>query len=129
MGALRVDYAEKKAWQAKRKNARFAAIERMRETDGMKEQERLEMEQLKVNNPEEYKNRLAQQERAFKDREAQRKIERLQAAALERKQQEDNPVPEVDGATAAAAETAKIERKRARAKQIGKAEKFNWLPY
>merc|ERR1711920_66537 len=47
LGMSEKDYAEKKAWQAKRKSERSAAIERMKETDKQKEEDRQEMERLK----------------------------------------------------------------------------------
>merc|ERR1712060_851442 len=55
LGMSEKDYQEKKRWQAERKAARGAAIEKMKESDKENEKERLEMEQLKESHPDDYK--------------------------------------------------------------------------
>jgi len=85
LGLSEKDYAEKKAWQAARKKGRTAAIEKMKDTDDTEE-----MERLKVENPQEYKQRLQEQEDRKKDQQAEMKRERLLQAALDRKQEDED---------------------------------------
>merc|ERR1719310_1240783 len=102
----------------------------MKESDAQKERDRLEMERLKKENPQEYKIRLEQQELIFKQNEAEKKRERQMAAAIERKRREEEGEPEMDDEAAAEAERAKIQRKREiRTKYMGKKDDGSWLPY
>merc|ERR1712048_76548 len=94
LGMSEKDYAEKLEWQKKRKNARVAAIERMRESDAQKEKERLRMERLKKENPEEYELWLKEEEIRKANLEEQRKRERLLEAARQRRARQEAGLPE-----------------------------------
>jgi len=120
LGLSEKDYAEKKAWQANRKKARGAAIERMRETDAAKEKERLKMERIKKENPEEYEWLMKEQEDAKKRKDEAMKRERLMAAALERKKREESGDPE---------EPVEEETRSRRRNLPTKPTKDTWLPW
>ncbi|CAE8636241.1 unnamed protein product [Polarella glacialis] len=87
LGMSEADYEEKKEWQAKRKAARGDAIERMKmkDVDAKKEQERVELERYKSENPEEYAAMIAQQEEEKRQQADFKRRERQMAAALQRK--------------------------------------------
>merc|ERR1712039_183857 len=124
MGGLsKNDYEEKLAWQASRKKQRTAAVERMKQNDRFKEEERLEMERLKREAPEEYKQRLAEQEFEFRRNEEDRKRQRQRAAALERQRREEAGLPPEEDVI----EEEKMEKRRARARQKRAAKKESWL--
>merc|ERR1711976_621919 len=119
LGMSEKDYAEKREWQAKRKNARVAAIERMRETDAQREKERQKMEKLKKENPEEYELLLKEEEERKKNLEEQKKRERRLTAARERRSRAEAGLPDEPE------EVVPQTRRRPRPA----AQKTNWLPY
>jgi len=117
LGLSDKDYAEKREWQAKRKAEREAAIGRMKDAKA-DEEEVKEMEDLKKENPAEYKQRLQERSEAKKSLEEQRKRQRLKVAADERKRRKEAGLPEEEDPT----EQRKHKRRPA------KAEKESWLP-
>jgi len=94
LGMSAKDYEEKRAWQARHKAERSAAIERM--SGAQREKKLKELERLKEEDPEEYKRVIAEEERRQKDMEEQLKRDRKLAAALERKRREDLGLPPED---------------------------------
>jgi len=125
LGLSEKDYAEKKAWQAKRKGQRVAAVERMRETEKAKTERQLRKEQLKKEYPDRYEEMLAEEEMEFKRAEEQKRRDRILAAALERKRREEAGLPEEDPEA-----ERKLERQRNRRRvKTGKESWFqeNWL--
>merc|ERR1711924_248053 len=119
LGLSEKDYAEKREWQAKRKGARAAAVEKMREEKLALE----EIQKLKKDDPEEYERRIGESERIRKQNEEQKKRARLHQAALDRESEKNKPQKEVDEE-----EGKMVERKRAARKRQGK-EQTNYLPY
>mmetsp|Transcript_30088 Transcript_30088/g.82656 ORF Transcript_30088/g.82656 Transcript_30088/m.82656 type:complete len:292 (-) Transcript_30088:223-1098(-) len=101
LGMSQKDLEEKKEWQAKRKQARNAAIDRMKmkEADAAKEKERVELETMKRERPDEYARLMELQEAEKRQAQEIKRRERLTAAALERKRKkergeiEDEPSP------------------------------------
>lgn len=124
LGLSEKDYAEKKAWQAKRKSERNAAIERMKETDKQKEEDRQEMERLKKEDPEGYERMLKEKEQIKSQNEEQKKRERLHAAALERKRKAE-AIENGEEVEEEVEEAAPRKRKR----YVAAQNKQNWLPY
>jgi len=120
LGLSAEDYAEKKAWQAKRKGQRVAAVERMRETEKEKTDRQLRKEQLKKEYPDRYMEMLEQEEMEFKRAEEQKRRDRILAAALERKRREEEGLPEEDPEA-----ERKLEKQRSRRRV--KTSKENWL--
>lgn len=94
LGMSAKDYEEKRAWQARHKAERSAAIERM--SGAQREKKLKEMERLKEEDPEEYQRVLAEEDRRQKEMEEQLKRDRKLAAALERKRREDLGLPPED---------------------------------
>merc|ERR1711862_78352 len=87
------DYAEKKAWQAKRKAARGAAIEKLA-SDKKREQEEAALEEYKQSDPEGYAQMLQQQAEEKRQKEEFARLERARAAAFERQKRKDAGLPE-----------------------------------
>merc|ERR1712039_61058 len=110
--------AEKKKWQAERRAGRGAAIEKMRE-DRQKE---AEMEQLKREDPQAYKQLLKEQEEARRSFEELKKRKRLMAAAEERKRKAE--MGETDEEPEEEDKQAKRRRKLKREPQTS-----SWLKY
>eukprot|EP00927_Polykrikos_kofoidii_P055724 TRINITY_DN49939_c0_g1_i1.p1 TRINITY_DN49939_c0_g1~~TRINITY_DN49939_c0_g1_i1.p1 ORF type:complete len:288 (+),score=98.98 TRINITY_DN49939_c0_g1_i1:25-864(+) len=119
LGLSAKDYAEKREWQEKRKSERGAAIERLK-SQKAEEKEDAELELLKKENPEEYKQRLKEREEAKKSFEELKRRQRLMAAAKERKRREEAGLPSVEEEEAA-------KRKKTRSSRSTKDE-ANWLP-
>lgn len=123
LGMSEKDYEEKKAWQAKRKEARTAAVDRVKESDAYKEKERLELERLKKEDPEGYKERIKEKAEIKRHNEANRKQERLHNAALDRKLREE---AKERGEIVEDEDAPKAKRRTSRKPQ---PESDTWLPY
>lgn len=123
LGMSEKDYEEKKAWQAKRRKERSAAVERVKESDAYKEKERLELERLKKEDPEGYELRIKEKEEIKRKNEEQRKRERLHNAALDRKLKEE---ARERGEIVEDEEKPKGKRRTSRRKE---PETDTWLPY
>lgn len=117
LGMSAQDYAEKQRWQAERKAGRGAAIEKMRE-DKRKEEE---LETMKREDPEGYKQLLKEQEEARKSYEELKKRKRLQAAAEERKRKAESGESE--------AEAEEEEKKKIKKRAAMQKKPTGWLPY
>lgn len=132
LGMSAEDHAEKEEWRAKRKEARTASIEKMREetmSDADRAKENEKMERIKKENPEEYKWLMEEQKAAKLRLEEAKKHERKVAAAKERKRRIDAGLPaEETVEEKKTRRTMKVERKPVRSKKA-QAETFNWLPY
>lgn len=121
LGLSEKDYAEKKAWQAKRKHIREAAIELHKESDAEKEKTRIKMEKMKAENPEEYEFYMKEQEQSKKNRDEARRHERLMSAAKERRARAEAGLPEVDDPTVTTSKSKRSVRQ--------KPQTPNYLPY
>lgn len=99
LGMSEEDYAEKRAWQEKRKAARGDAIERMKmkERDAAIERERVALEKFNAERPEEYAEMLRQKEVEERQRAEVKRRERMTAAALERKKRQEAGEDEEEG--------------------------------
>lgn len=124
LGLSKKDYDEKKAWQAARKQGRTAAIEKMKTNDRQKEEDRKEMERLKRESPEEYKQVMAEREFEFKRNEEDKKKHRQREAAMERQRREDAGEPEEDPIEV---EKREKREKRARERRAARKGKGPWL--
>merc|ERR1712039_464797 len=109
--------AEKKKWQAERRAGRGAAIEKMRE-DRQKE---AEMEQLKREDPQAYKQLLKEQEEARRSYEELKKRKRLMAAAEERKRKAESGEQDEE-------EDEKDKRRKGKRKVTKESDSPWWLP-
>jgi hypothetical protein len=123
LGLSEKDYAEKKAWQASRKKARTAAIEKLKDDSDTEE-----MELLKKQNPEEYKQRKQEQEDRQKEHEAMRKRERLLQAAIERKQEDEDRQAGIAFEDELSKTDEPTDTKKRR-RYVPPAKKGSWLPY
>lgn len=134
LGMSEQDYAEKRAWQARKKAEREKAIARMQAEAGKTDADRqaeLELEQLKKENPAEYKQRLKERQEARQTYEEHLKRKRQLAAAEERQRRAEAGLPEVEDVVETEKERKREERrKRARSMQ-GRGEQnedHSWLP-
>lgn len=106
LGLSKKDYEEKRKWQAERKQARQASVEKAREEQNdLKARIRLDGEDETA-----YKERLRELDELEKSRQQVKKQERLQAAAKEREWRKEQGLPEVETAE----ELNKKERRRKR---------------
>lgn len=121
LGMSEEDYAEKRRWQAERKQGRGAAIEKMREDKQRQE----EMETLKKEDPVAYKQMLKEQEEAKKSLEELKKRKRLMAAADERQRKEEAGETEEEEEP----EATDGKKKGVKRRKIRESQPTGWLPY
>ncbi|CAE8619188.1 unnamed protein product, partial [Polarella glacialis] len=125
LGMSEKDYREKQEWQAKRKEGRGAAIEKIRE-DKNKERE---MEALKKEDPDAYREVLREQEEAKRSYEEFRKRNRLLQAAEDRERRAESGEKEDHEETEDEKKQRKREARLERAREAKRAKEGNWLPY
>lgn len=118
LGMSEKDYEEKRQWQAQRRAARGAAIEKLR-SDA---QDAKDMERQDGETEEDYKQRMKEREEAERSRQEMLKRKRLMEAAAERKRREEAGEP------LEPEEEEKQPRGRRRVPVKSKDEK-DWLPY
>jgi len=87
-----------KEWKERRKAGRGDAIEllKMKEADRKKEEDRVALEEFKEKDPEGYESFIQQQEEEAKQKKEFARLERMRAAAWERKKREEAGLPAED---------------------------------
>jgi len=112
LGMSEKDYAEKKAWQAKRKVARGAAIEKLA-SDKIRDQEKAALEEYKKDDPEGYAQQIQQEAEEKRQKEEFAKMERKRAAAFERQKRKDAGLPEEEETVGAGSKPRKSKSTKA----------------
>jgi len=102
-------------WRARRKAARGDAIERlkMKEADRKKEEDRVALEEFKKSDPEGYAAFIQQQEEEAKQKAEFARLERMRAAAWERKKRQEAGLSEDGEEPPKEAKKSKKQKKQA----------------